>query len=96
MIQYLHSMVYRIETGGMNPSGAERVSQTVGADRDKNRVGFVPALPCQESRFKKTTKGVGRGEPIGFTSTRAKETSNATLPLSPWKLSFSTSFSEAS
>lgn len=41
MIQYLHSMECRTETGGVNPTDGERVSQGggvgVGADRDKKR-----------------------------------------------------------
>lgn len=64
MIQYLHSMESRIESGGMNPSDTERVSQTVG---QKQRVGFVPALPCQESRFKKKQqqqKDLGEGSQL--------------------------------
>lgn len=30
MIQYLHSMEYRIETGGVNPTDGETVSQIMG------------------------------------------------------------------
>lgn len=48
MVQYLHSMEYRTETGGVNPTDGERVSQIAvsGADRDQNREGFVPAQYC--------------------------------------------------
>lgn len=62
MIQYLHSMEYRIETGGTNPSDAERVSQTVGADRNKNRE-WAWCLLClvKNPGLKKQQKDWGEG-----------------------------------
>lgn len=48
MIQYLHSMEYRTETGGVNPTdGGESESDCGGWElTDKNRVGLVPAQHC--------------------------------------------------
>lgn len=51
MIQYLHSMECRTETGGVNPTDGERVSQGGGwgwelTGTRRERVGFVPAQQC--------------------------------------------------
>lgn len=45
MIQYLHSMEYRIETGGVNPTDGKIVR---GGDwqAQEQRVGFLPAQHC--------------------------------------------------
>lgn len=49
MIQYLHSMEYRIETGGVDTDGIASQMKGVGrgaGSEDKNRVVFVPAPSC--------------------------------------------------
>lgn len=61
MIQYLHSMECRIETGGVNPTDGEIVSQIMGAggwQGQEQRVGFVPAQNCSAlSRIQVGKKG---------------------------------------